>query len=59
MKIITAAPGDDEEDIDLDIWAGVFSVISGLSNPVTEPDFTDGTDLPSALRTFRQIPENP
>ena len=58
VKVRAAPPGDEVEDVDLDIWAGVFPVISGIGNPVPAPDFTAGTDLPSALRTFRQIPED-
>ena len=58
VKARTGAPGDDAEDIDLDIWAGVFPVVSGVGNPIPSPDFTGGTDLPSSLRTFRQIPED-
>lgn len=51
-KIRTGPPGDDEEDIDLDIWAGVFPVVTGIGEPVPAPDFTAGTCLPSSLSSL-------
>ena len=52
VKTRDAAPGDDEEDIDLDIWAGVFPIVTGIGDPIPAPNFTAGTDLPYALGSF-------
>jgi nitroimidazol reductase NimA-like FMN-containing flavoprotein (pyridoxamine 5'-phosphate oxidase superfamily) len=55
VKAREGAPGDDEEDVELDIWAGVFPVVTGIGEPIPAPDFTAGTDLPSALSTFSRV----
>jgi len=55
VKARHGAPGDEEEDIDLDIWAGVFPVVTGIGEPIPAPDFTAGTDLPTALGSFPRV----
>ncbi|MBC8453187.1 MAG: pyridoxamine 5'-phosphate oxidase family protein [Chloroflexi bacterium] len=57
VKIRTGGPGDDEEDIDLDIWAGVLPVVSGIGVPIPAPDFTSNVGLPAAITSFSQLPE--
>ncbi|MDA1279359.1 MAG: pyridoxamine 5'-phosphate oxidase family protein [Chloroflexi bacterium] len=54
-KIRTGPPGDDDEDVDLDIWAGVFPVLAGLGEPIPAPDLTSPVGLPGALESFRRF----
>ena len=54
-KARLGAPGDDEEDVGLDIWAGVIPVLSGIGDPIPAPDFTADVGLPIALNSFRRL----
>jgi hypothetical protein len=56
VKARDGAPGDEEEDIELDIWAGVFPVVTGIGEPIPAPNFTAETDLPSAAGSCLRIP---
>ena len=55
VKERSGPPGDDEEDIDLEIWAGVVPVLTGIGEPVPAPDFTAAVGLPVALDAFTQL----
>jgi nitroimidazol reductase NimA-like FMN-containing flavoprotein (pyridoxamine 5'-phosphate oxidase superfamily) len=59
VKMRTGGPGDDQEDIDLDIWAGVLPVVSGIGEPIPSPDFTANVGLPAALASFPRLPDGP
>lgn len=53
-KARSGAPGDDEEDVELDIWAGVVPVLSGIGEPIPAPDFSSAVGLPIALNSFQR-----
>lgn len=55
VKIRTGAPGDEAEDIELDIWAGVLPVVSGVGEPIPAPDFSSNIGLPHALKTLTRV----
>ena len=52
-KVRTGPPGDDAEDIDGDIWAGVIplSTVAGTAEPA--PDLREGIDVPPSVRGYR------
>jgi nitroimidazol reductase NimA-like FMN-containing flavoprotein (pyridoxamine 5'-phosphate oxidase superfamily) len=52
-KVRTGPPGDDAEDIDGDIWAGVIplSTVAGTVEPA--PDLREGIDVPPSVRGYR------
>lgn len=58
VKERSGPPGDDEEDIGLEIWAGVVPVLNGIGDPVPAPDFTANVALPSAINTFTRLNTN-
>jgi hypothetical protein len=41
-KIRTGPPGDDEEDLSLDIWAGVVPIATLPGEPIPAPNLSDG-----------------
>ncbi len=51
-KVRTGPPGDDADDLDLGIWAGVIplSVTAGTPNPA--PDLEQGVDVPLSVRNL-------
>lgn len=51
-KVRTGPPIDDEEDYELDIWAGVLPLTRELGEPVADPRNRPGAQLPEHLRTF-------
>ncbi len=53
-KIRTGPPGDEQEDYDLPIWAGVVPVLSRYGTPENDPLLTPGIDLPPSVRTLTE-----
>ena len=51
-KVRTGPPADDEEDYDLDVWAGVVPVRTVIDPPVDDPRLKAGVAEPSYLRTI-------
>lgn len=49
VKARTGPPGDEEEDYDLDVWAGVVPVEQRLLEPVADPRLKPGISLPPYL----------
>jgi hypothetical protein len=49
VKTRTGPPGDEEEDYELDVWAGVVPVEQRLLEPVPDPRLRPGVDLPPYL----------
>lgn len=49
-KIRTGEPKDDEEDYNLDIWAGVVPLKLQRGTPLNDPALKQGVELPSYLR---------
>ena len=53
-KVRTGPPGDDEEDYDLPIWAGVVPLVTSYGPPVTDPAMRMEIDIPAHVVDFRQ-----
>jgi len=49
-KIRTGPPGDEEEDYDWPVWAGVVPVSTSLGDPVPDPRLSPGIDAPDAVQ---------
>ena len=49
-KIRTGPPKDDEEDYDLNVWAGVWPLQQHRLNPIPDPVLKDGISLPDYLK---------
>jgi hypothetical protein len=54
-KVRTGPPGDDEDDLSSDIWAGVIplKVVAGPVEP--SPDLTPGIDVPESVRRYGSV----
>jgi nitroimidazol reductase NimA-like FMN-containing flavoprotein (pyridoxamine 5'-phosphate oxidase superfamily) len=48
-KLRTGEPKDDEEDYDLDIWAGVVPLKLERKTPIADPALKEGINLPDYL----------
>jgi nitroimidazol reductase NimA-like FMN-containing flavoprotein (pyridoxamine 5'-phosphate oxidase superfamily) len=55
-KVRTGPPGDDDEDYDLPIWAGVVPVETVYGEPVTDPAMRMDVEIPDHVHSFRQAP---
>lgn len=53
-KIRTGPPGDDEEDYDLPIWAGVLPVETVYGQPMTDPAMRMDVEIPAHVTEFRR-----
>jgi nitroimidazol reductase NimA-like FMN-containing flavoprotein (pyridoxamine 5'-phosphate oxidase superfamily) len=53
-KVRTGPPGDDPEDLALDVWAGTLPLHTVAGTPKPAPDLRPGIDLPSYLDAFRR-----
>lgn len=53
-KVRSGPPGDDEEDYDLPIWAGVVPVTTVYGEPETDPAMRMEVEVPAHVRSFRQ-----
>ncbi len=49
-KIRSGPPGDEEEDYDWPVWAGVVPVSTSLGDPVPDPRLNPGIDVPDAVQ---------
>jgi hypothetical protein len=49
-KLRNGPPGDDEEDYDLPIWAGVLPVTMHIGQPQADPRLAPGIDVPDHIR---------
>jgi hypothetical protein len=54
-KVRTGPPKDDEEDLDLPVWAGLLPLETVAGSPVPSPDLTDGIAAPGYL-IQRRVP---
>lgn len=48
-KVRTGGPVDDEEDYDLDVWAGVVPISSSLGAPIPDERLKPGAEAPAYL----------
>lgn len=53
-KMRTGGVGDDPEDLELDVWAGVIPFRLAPGEPVPADDLRPGIDLPDYLRPYRR-----
>jgi hypothetical protein len=52
-KIRAAPPGDDEADLDIDVWAGVIPLRMQAGEPEPDPRGRQGVPVPDHVRKFR------
>ena len=53
-KVRTGPPGDDPEDLALDVWAGTLPLHTVAGTPNPAPDLRPGIDPPPYLDAFRR-----
>ena len=53
-KIRTGPPGDDEEDYDLDVWAGIVSLTRTFGPPLTDPAMTRDVGVPGYVTRYKR-----
>jgi len=53
-KTRTGPPGDDDEDMDLDIWAGLIPLSVVAGEPIDAPDLKDGVSLADSARQYTE-----
>jgi len=51
-KVRTGPPGDDDEDLDSGIWAGVIPIASVAGEPIPAPDLEPGVPVPPSVIDF-------
>jgi nitroimidazol reductase NimA-like FMN-containing flavoprotein (pyridoxamine 5'-phosphate oxidase superfamily) len=49
-KIRTGPPNDEEDDLQLDVWAGIVPIETARHDPVPAPDLRAGIGVPAYLR---------
>ena len=49
-KIRVGPPGDDKEDYELDIWAGVLPIEQTYGSPIADPELKPGVELAGSVR---------
>ena len=52
-KIRKAPPGDDDADLDIDVWAGVIPLRMQAGEPEPDPRGRQGVPVPDHIRKFR------
>lgn len=52
MKTRSGPPGDDDEDMDLDIWAGIIPMALTAGPPITAPDLKEGVPVPPSVQNY-------
>jgi hypothetical protein len=52
-KIRAAPPGDDDADLDVDVWAGVIPLRMQTLDPEPDPRGRQGVPVPDHVRNFR------
>jgi nitroimidazol reductase NimA-like FMN-containing flavoprotein (pyridoxamine 5'-phosphate oxidase superfamily) len=53
-KVRTGPPGDDPDELALDVWAGTLPLHMIAGTPTPSPDLKPGIDPPSYLGEFRR-----
>ena len=53
-KIRTGPPLDDEEDYQLNVWAGVIPLRLVAEGPVNDPRLNPGVEVPAYARGYRR-----
>jgi len=58
-KVRVGAPVDDEEDVDLPVWAGVLPLHLEHGAPLPAPDVAPGIDVPAHVARYRRPTQVP
>jgi hypothetical protein len=53
-KVRTGGPVDDEEDYELDVWAGVLPLNFAPGDPIDDERNKPGTEAPENIRRYRR-----
>ena len=53
-KIRTGDPKDDEEDYQMNIWAGVLPLVVTKGEPVSDTRLSDGIEIPAHVRSYER-----
>lgn len=53
-KVRTGPPGDDDEDYELDIWAGVIPLEVTAAQAIADPLLKPGVEVPESVRSYRR-----
>ena len=54
VKVSASPPDDNEEDLDLPIWAGVIPLRESFGEPIDAPDLALPHDVPAYVRAWRR-----
>jgi uncharacterized protein len=54
VKVRTGEPSDDDEDYDLDIWAGVLPAALTFGSPVPDSRLREGIPVPDHIRDYQR-----
>ena len=57
-RVSAGPPDDEDEDLDLDVWAGVIPLRTAAGDPIAAPDLRPGIALPDYLVDF-EIDQSP
>lgn len=52
VKMRSGPPGDDAEDMELDVWAGLIPVSTEFAAPIAAPDLNESVNLPDYLTDY-------
>ncbi len=52
-KVRDGGPVDDDEDYELDVWAGVLPMQMTVGEPIADAKLKDGIEIPSSVRNYR------
>jgi uncharacterized protein len=52
-KIRTGPPKDEEDDLDLSVWAGILPLQQVAGTPIADPQLKPGVELPEYIRGWR------
>lgn len=53
-KVRSGGPGDDDEDMELEVWAGVVPFHLEPGEPIPAEDLRPGLEIPDYLRSYRR-----
>jgi nitroimidazol reductase NimA-like FMN-containing flavoprotein (pyridoxamine 5'-phosphate oxidase superfamily) len=54
-KVRVGGPKDPEEDLGLDVWAGVLPLGLAVGEPIADPDLKPGVPVPDYVRDYRRL----
>jgi nitroimidazol reductase NimA-like FMN-containing flavoprotein (pyridoxamine 5'-phosphate oxidase superfamily) len=54
-KIRTGPPGDEADDLDLPVWAGILPLRQSAGAPIADPQLKPGVELPGYIRSYARL----